>query len=137
MSSSHLPQGAPMKAHPILLSVSAPFNLSRIIHGNTLTIPAFEISQFAFRLLVLQNGRVLSCPSKITNMRRILRSLMRMVTYYHKGIADSRHFTVTKIISPFAFIQGRDGKDIFNRNSNFSSLEGKAWFSDHTPPNIP
>lgn len=132
MSSSRLPQRAPMKAHPILLSTSAPFNLSRI-HGNTLTIPALEISHFAFRLLVLQNGHVLSCPSKITNMCRILRSLKRMVTYYHKGIANSRHFTMTRRLSLFAFIQGRDDKDISNRNSNFSSLEGKAWFSDHTP----
>lgn len=109
----------------MLPSISGPFNLSRI-HGNRQTIPAFEISQFAFRLLVPQNDRVLSCPSKITNTCRILRSLMRMVTYYHKGIANSRHFTMTRIISPFPFIQGREDKDIFNRNSNFSSLEGKA-----------
>lgn len=110
----------------MLLSISGPFNLSRI-HGNRQTIPAFEISPFAFRLLVLQNDHVLSCPSKITNMCRILRSLMRMLTYYHKGIANSRYFTMTRIISPFTLIQGREDKDIFNRNSNFSSLEGKAW----------
>lgn len=34
---------------------------------------------------------------------------------------------MTRIISPFTLIQGREDKDIFNRNSNFSSLEGKAW----------
>lgn len=110
----------------MLLSISGPFNLSRI-HGNRQTIPAFEISPFAFRLLVLQNDHVLSCPSKITNTCRMLRSLMRMLTYYHKGIANSRYFTMTRIISPFTLIQGREEKDIFNRNSNFSSLEGKAW----------
>lgn len=110
----------------MLLSISGPFNLSRI-HGNRQTILAFEISPFAFRLLVLQNDHVLSCPSKITNTCRVLRSLMRMLTYYHKGIANSRYFTMTRIISPFTLIQGREEKDIFNRNSNFSSLEGKAW----------
>lgn len=110
----------------MLLSISGPFNLSRI-HGNRQTIPVFEISPFAFRLLVLQNDHVLSCPSKVTNTCRILRSLMRMLTYYHKGIANSRYFTMTRLISPFTLIQGREDKDIFNRNSNFSSLEGKAW----------
>lgn len=110
----------------MLLSISGPFNLSRI-HGNRQTIPAFEISLFAFHLLVLQNDHALSCPSKVTNTCRILRSLMRMLTYYHKRIANSRYFTTTRIISPFTLIQGREDKDIFNRNSNFSSLEGKAW----------
>lgn len=125
MSSSCLPQRALTKAHLILLSISAPFNLSRI-HGNRQTIPAFEISQFAFCLLVLRNEHVLSCSNKITNTCRILRSLMRMATYYHKGIANSRHFLMTRIITPSHLF--RVGKiKTSSTEIQISPHWGKAW----------